>query len=150
MTVSVLTNTTFGFAQTIDADFCRQYPGILTSEFRKNPIMPMYLVICSRSGADFNHRKHPDDVYNYDMQHIGEFFYVPVYTILESFSRVLKPGRIPLAKKGFLAYKILSLIGGQCHIAKRLRKIREYCFLFHFMERVSRISIELMLYFHNS
>ncbi len=101
MTVSVLTNSAFGFAQSIDAEFCRSYPGILSPQFHNNPIIPMYLLSCLRSGVDFNHKENPDDTYNYEMQEIGEFLYVSVYILLESFSRVLEPGHIPLAKKGY-------------------------------------------------
>ncbi len=101
MTASVITNTAFGFAQTIDAGFCRLYPTMLSPQFHNNPIIPMYILNCMKAEADINYREHPNDIYNYEMQEIGEFLYLPVYLLLESFSRVLKPGHIPLAKKGY-------------------------------------------------
>ena len=100
MTASVITNTAFGSAQNIDAAFCQAYPSLLSSQFHDNPIMPMYILNCLGAGADLNYRERPGDIYNYEMQEIGKFFYLPVYLLLESFSRVLKPGYIPLAKKG--------------------------------------------------
>ena len=101
MTASIVTNTAFGFAQTIDAEFCSSYSHLLSPQFHNNPVMSMYLMNCMRSGADVNYRQHPNDVYNYEMREIGAFLYVPVYILLEAFSRVLKPGYIPLAKNGY-------------------------------------------------
>lgn len=101
MTASVVSNTAFGFVQNIDAEFGRSNPALLSSDFHQNPIFPTYMLNCTRTGVDFNLRAHPDDLYNYEMQAFGEFICLPVYVLLEAFSRVIRPKHIPLAKKGF-------------------------------------------------
>ncbi|MCJ1251850.1 hypothetical protein MMC30_009088 [Trapelia coarctata] len=100
MTTSIITNTAFGFVQSLDADFCRAHPTLIVPKFHNNPIMSIYLVICMISGVDIRFRNHPDDMYNYQMKEIGEFFFLPVYLLLEAFSRVIQPGGMPEAKKG--------------------------------------------------
>lgn len=56
--------------------------------------MPMYVLSYMKAGADIYDREHPDNVYNYEMRAIGKYFYLPVYLLLESFSRVLQPSHI--------------------------------------------------------
>jgi len=101
MTASVVTNTAFGFAQNIDADFCQSHPMVVLSDFHNNPIFPLFLANCMAAGQDVNYREQDGDIYNYKMQEVGEFLFLPVYLLLEAFSRVLKPKQIPLAKKGY-------------------------------------------------
>lgn len=100
MAASVISNAAFGFVQNVHSEFGRSHPNLLSSKFHQNPIFPIYMASCIKIGADFNLRAHPDDLYNYEMQHFGEFIYLPVYVLLEAFDRVLKPNHIPLAKKG--------------------------------------------------
>ncbi|MCJ1407255.1 hypothetical protein MMC19_001326 [Ptychographa xylographoides] len=101
MTASIITNTAFGFVDDIEKEFRRSNPMLIRAQFHDNPIMPMYLATCMRVGVDYDHRDNHEDLYNYQMQEIGEFYMLPIYLLLEAFTRVLQPKHIPIAKRGY-------------------------------------------------
>lgn len=93
---AIATNTALDLARGLDEEYQKHCP---TSA--ADLIGPFFAVQCILHGEDPDYRELPDDPTNLRMYDIADCSFVLVYSLLNSYAALMKPGSMPQYKPGF-------------------------------------------------